>query len=175
MFWKLFAKKKKASVPVVQSPSAPKDAVFSGTLPPGEAYYTAAQNAVEALQNIGFAELVINTSGENSGHMWTRAYQATYTDLQKFLLCGRDDYQKECDAAAKGGGPTPDWDTTRFILRKKLDDHVIHIRIVLPENDTPGHIASPPEARWVLACPAELAQHPAVTETMQLLKDHIKT
>ena len=172
MFLNFFAKKKKpaAAAPAAPTPAVPKDAILSGTLPPGETYYSTVQAAVKALEDAGFTLLSISTGGETSGHMWTRAYRAAYTDLQKFLLHGREDYKAECEKAAAGGGPAPDWDTTVFRLEGTLDEATVRLRISLPENDVPGHTSPPPAARWTLMFPRELAESTAVLETVQLLK-----
>ncbi len=168
LFQRLFRKKETAAPPV-KAPEAPLPLRYTGALPPKETYYAAAQNAVEALQAIGFAGLLITTGGEDSGHMWTRAWRRSYTDLQKFLQNARSDFAEECRNSPNG--PNPDWDTTRF----QLQNDAVTVRIILPENDVPGHTSPPPAARWVLTVPVDLKESETALQALQLLQDLSKT
>ncbi|MBR4889299.1 MAG: hypothetical protein IKU17_09155 [Clostridia bacterium] len=167
-FQRLFRQNEKTEPPV-KFPDATSPFRFVGALPPKETYYAAAQNAVEALQVIGFAGLLITTSGEDSSHMWTRAWHRTYTDLQEFLHNARNDFAEECQNSPNG--PNPDWDTTRFQLQKDA----VTVRIILPENDVPGHASPPPAARWVLTVPVDLKESETAQQALQLLQDLSKT
>lgn len=121
---------------------------YRGVWKPAKPKYETIRRAIEWLQELGFGNLKIQTTGESSTHMWSMAFKRTYTDMGEFLEKCKKDYARESEMASRNGGPERDWSETYFSMDKSLEGGAIQVFIWIPENDYLAFKEKPVEAKW---------------------------
>lgn len=124
---------------------------YRGVWKPAEPKYETIRKAVAWLQELGFSNLKIQTTGESSTHMWSVAFKRTYTDMGEFLEKCKKDYAREVAVADRNGGPDRDWNRTYFTMENCVNDGKIRVFISIPENDYLAFKEKPVEARWLIS------------------------
>lgn len=124
---------------------------YRGVWKPAEPKYETIRKAIAWMQELGFGNLKIQTTGESSTHMWSAAFKRTYSDMGEFLEKCKKDYVRESAVASRNGGPDRDWNETCFTMDKNLENDAIRVFIWIPENDYLAFKEKPVEARWVVS------------------------
>lgn len=98
--------------------------------------YSMIEKAIHILERNNFVLSKVETGGESSIHMWTMGFNRKYSTLQEFLAKAEKEYAEAWEKAAKGGGPSIEWEGTSFVLLNNSRD--IQIRIRVEEDNGKG-------------------------------------
>ena len=114
---------------------------------------------ISELENLGFHQIGVSTSGETSGHDWTVAYKSSYNSFDDFLRNAKNDYFAAC-SKQEAGSPSLDWDSTTFQLSGP-----IAIRLYALNDGTSEHKIY--QAGWSIRIPKDVTGNNELLEKTQ--------
>lgn len=141
------------------SETKPKNNGIRGSFSNIDAEYQVIGNIISELANLGFLLVGISTSGENSGHDWTVAYEKSYLSFDEFSKHAKTDYQEAC-SNQDPSSPHLDWDSTSFLLTNRLS-----IRLYALNDGTPEHNIY--RAGWAIHIPEDMTDDDALFQKTQ--------